>query len=89
MSKSLRERGAWALRKGESVRGRNVQSFINADPNVRRFRKANGSGAVFDWIDYDKVRLLTQEFYFAIPHSQTVWAMVMADESDLEDAWES
>jgi hypothetical protein len=36
-----------------------------------------------NWIDFDRVRLLTQEFYFTIPHTNTVWVLAIADEGDL------
>ena len=89
ISKALRERGAWSLRKGEQIRGSDMRKFVDGDNQVQDFRKGSGSGAIFDWIDFDKVRLLTQEFYFAIPHSKTVWAMVTADEDDLSNYWDS
>lgn len=87
LSKTLREHGAWRLRKGAKIRGRNALEFVDGDPQVNRFRKGEGSGAMFNWIDFDNRRLPTQEFYFAIPHSQTTWVLAIADENDLTADW--
>src|SRR5436190_11979537 len=59
-------------------RNQPLSSCANGVPN------RIGAGAIKNWIDYDATRLLTEEHYFAIPHSGTVWILVFADEADLQ-----
>ena len=82
-SKSLRDRGAFKIRKGQACRGKDVNEFIAKDSSLEKYRNSVGAGAIYNWIDFDKVRLSTQEFYFAIPHTKTVWGLAFADESEL------
>ena len=83
ISKSLRDLGAYAVLRGNTVKGRDALTFIDQDPEVRRFRHATGNGAIINWVDFDQVRLLTEEHFFAIPHTGTVWVIATADENDL------
>jgi len=89
VSQTLRERGAWRLRKGEPVTAKTAAAFINNDPTAAIYRDATGAASISNWIDFDPVRLLTEEHYFAVPHSGTVWILVTADETELPDSyWE-
>jgi len=88
VSRALRDRGAYSLLRNTPVRGREARAFIEADPGVRVYRDGTGSGALRNWIDFDEMRLLTEEHYFAIPHTRTVWVLVTADENDLQSAWD-
>lgn len=88
VSRALRERGAYSVMRNTPVRGRDARAFIEADPRVRGYRDGTGSGAMKNWIDFDETRLLTEEHYFAIPHTRTVWVLVTADENDLTSAWD-
>tara|TARA_R110002049_G_scaffold276108_1_gene454251 strand:- start:2219 stop:3079 length:861 start_codon:yes stop_codon:yes gene_type:complete len=83
VSEALSNRGAFRLKRNERVIGKDIKSFVNNDPRISKYREGSGSGSLLNWIDYDKTRLLTEEFYFAIPHTGTIWAHVIADENDL------
>jgi Zn-dependent peptidase ImmA (M78 family) len=83
VSEALRKRGAYKVRKGEACRGKEAKAFIQSEPSLERYRNATGAGSIHNWIDFDRMRLLTQEFYFAIPYTKTVWVFVMADENEL------
>jgi hypothetical protein len=83
VSKSLRSCGAYRIRKGGEVVGKAASQFINSDISASKYRSATGSGAMRNWIDFDDVRLSTEEHYFAIPHTGTVWCLATANEDDL------
>ena len=83
ISQPLRDRGAWNLRRGQAVTAKDASAFIQSDPGATDYRDGTGSGAVNNWIDFDQVRLLTEEHYFAIPHSGCVWVLMTADEDEL------
>lgn len=65
--------------------GRDALRFAATDPLISRYREGDGSGAAVCWIDYDRVRLDTVEFYFAIPHTKTIWVSLFADENNLPE----
>ncbi|QDV26038.1 ImmA/IrrE family metallo-endopeptidase [Aureliella helgolandensis] len=85
-SAALRTRGAFRIRRGDSVSCRAAKDFLEADPSLTRYREGSGSGSIRNWIDFDDYRLQTEEHYFAIPHSGTVWILVVADENDFQDS---
>jgi hypothetical protein len=84
ISSALRSRGAFRLRYGQQVMGRDAKQFIETDATASSYREGHGAGAIRNWIDFDETKLLTDEHYFAIPHSGTVWVTAFADEADLE-----
>lgn len=88
VSRSLRDQGAFSLLRGKRVSGKDAIAFIGADSGVQKYREGTGSGAVKSWIDFDQRRLLTEEHYFAIPHSRTIWVFMVADENDLSSSWD-
>lgn len=88
ISPALRERGAYSLLRGSTIRGRDACKFLDFDPSIATYRDGTGSGSLVNWIDYDEVRLLTEEHYFAVPHTRTVWVLVTADENDLASRWD-
>lgn len=89
VSERLRSRGIFQLRRGRPVLGRDVQRFINQDPSVGEYRTDSGSGAIKNWMDYDSARLETEEHYFAVPHTGTVWVIAFCDEDEMESRpWE-
>lgn len=83
VSEGFRRIGAYRVLRGEEVVGRDALRFAGADPSVSTYREGSGSGAAACWIDYDRVRLHTMEFYFAIPHTKTIWVFLFVDENDL------
>jgi hypothetical protein len=83
ISKPLRERGGYQIRRGEACLGKDAKAFAAQNQPAHEYRQGEGSGAMANWIDFDRVRLLTQEFYFTIPHTNTVWVLAIADEGDL------
>tara|TARA_A100001391_G_scaffold160381_2_gene119020 strand:- start:208 stop:1095 length:888 start_codon:yes stop_codon:yes gene_type:complete len=88
VSAALRELGAFRVRRGQQVSCKSAKSFIAEDASSKRYREASGSGAIANWIEFDQYRLPTEEHYFAIPHSGTVWILLTADEQDLRDHYE-
>ncbi|MEM7811331.1 MAG: ImmA/IrrE family metallo-endopeptidase [Planctomycetota bacterium] len=87
ISECLRELGAFRLSRGEEVSCKDASAFLRVGEPYQGYRDAEGSGSVANWIEYDRVRLPTQEFYYAIPHSNSVWILLIADESDLPTRW--
>lgn len=83
VSEGFRRIGAYRVLRGEDLVGREALRFADADPSVSAYREGSGSGAVACWLDYERVRLYTMEFYFAIPHTKTIWVLLFADENDL------
>ena len=84
ISEALRDRGAFKLFRKSRVSGRDVQAFIDTDCTINHYRTGAGSGTIANWIDFDRVQLPTEEHYYAIPHTRTVWVLVTADENDLQ-----
>jgi len=84
VSEQLRSRGIFQLRRGQPAVGRDVQRFISCDPSVGEYREESGSGAMRNWLDYDSTRLLTEEHYFAVPHTGTVWVLAFCDENEID-----
>lgn len=85
VSEGFRRIGAYSVLRGEEVVGREALRFAETDPSISTYREGTGSGAVASWIDYDRVRLYTVEFYFAIPHTKTIWVFLLVDEYDLPE----
>jgi hypothetical protein len=59
--------------------GRDAIAIANGDPEIRSYREGSGS-AVKSWIDFESVRLMTAEYYFAIPHTKAIWVFLFVDE---------
>lgn len=87
VSESLRKNGAYRLRRGEALRSRGAKDFVADDPSVSAYREGSSAGALFNWIDFDEYKLPTEEHYFALPYSGLVWAIVTADENDLQERY--
>ena len=88
VSSALRQRGMFRIRRGERATCKAAKSFITDDISATRYREDSGSGTMANWIDFDEYRLSTEEHYFAIPHSGTVWVLITADEKDLRDRFD-
>lgn len=85
VSEGFRRIGAYTVRRGDEVVGRDALTFAGRDRAISRYREGCGSGAAACWIEYDRIRLDTMEFYFAIPHTKTIWVLLFADENDIPE----
>ncbi|WP_417379093.1 ImmA/IrrE family metallo-endopeptidase [Gimesia sp.] len=85
-SEEFRRIGAYRIRRGEEVEGREMQRFARQDPTFSKYREGSGTGAVINWIDYDQKRLDTMEHYFAIPYTKTIWVFLFVDENDFPES---
>ena len=89
VSEKLRDLGIYRPKSGRVLAGKDFQRFLKQAEKTFRYVDATGSGAIRNWADYEECRLLTQEHYFLIPHSDMVWAFITADENELpEKPWE-
>ena len=85
VSEGFRRIGAYRVRRGDRVVGREAMGFAKQDPSVSTYREGSGGGAATCWIDYDRTRIDTMEYYFAIPHTKTIWVVLFVDENDLPE----